>query len=98
MLLLAGLAVVEGSDVAMRHGLPGEPGADATSHAAIMQLSDTIIELKAEREARAKHFDALVEALGDLADCVWFKQTTSAEVDRALAALAKARAPVPADH
>ena len=56
MLLLARLAVVEGSDVAMEHGLPGEPGADGTPTPA---CGHRLHVSQAKMERRASHFDAL---------------------------------------
>lgn len=49
----------------MAHGLPGEPGADAPTSWPAMEEA---LRYRKEIERRAKHHDALVEALGTLLD------------------------------
>jgi len=71
------------------------------TEAELLELETVVAEkavLRRSLDALAESHAGLMAALGDLADCVWFKQTTSAEVDRALAALAKARALVPEEE
>lgn len=56
---------------------------------------EAVVVQFAAYDALAESHAELVAALGDLADCRWFRQTTSVEVDQALGVWRKARALVP---
>jgi len=66
VLLLARLAVVEGSDVDMGHGLPGAPTERELAQEAWAKHQDAEGQRHREILRRAKHFDALLEALDRL--------------------------------
>ena len=73
----------------MAHGLPGEPGADGPPTP--WPAMEEAMKYRQEIERRAKHFDALVEALEALLTGPPLEGLFGGRVDKARAALDAAK-------